>query len=274
MTLRSAVLAVLVLASCGGAPEQGTADTSEPVPTEASATGVWRPPPRVSWQWQLTGAVDLSVDADVYDVDLFAVDAATVQALHDRGRKAICYLSAGSFEGWRPDAGRFPEEVLGRPLEDWPDERWLDIRRLDVLAPILGDRMDRCRTMGFDAVEPDNVDGYANDSGFPLTADDQLRFNRAVADLAHERGLGVGLKNDLDQVGELVDWFDFAVNEECAAYDECDLLEPFLAAGKAVLHVEYDLPVGEFCPQTVPLGFSSMRKRLELDAWREACPVT
>ena len=31
-------------------------------------------------------------------------------------------------------------------------------------------RFDECREKGFDAVEADLVDGYARDSGFPLTA--------------------------------------------------------------------------------------------------------
>lgn len=62
-------------------------------------------------------------------------------------------------------------------------------------------------------MEPDNVDGYADDSGFPLTGADQLRFNRWVASRAHERGLGVALKNDLDQVEERLD-LD-AVREPC-----------------------------------------------------------
>jgi hypothetical protein len=88
-------------------------------------------------------------------------------------------------------------------------------------------------------VEPDNVDGYANESGVHLNATEQLEYNRWIADQAHERGLSVGLKNDLDQVGDLIEWFDWALNEECHAYDECDVLTPFLGAGRAVFHVEY-----------------------------------
>ena len=59
------------------------------------------------------------------------------------------------------------------------------------------------RAEGFDGVEADNVDGYANDSGFPLTAADQLRFNRFLARAAHARGLSIGLKNDLGQAAAL-----------------------------------------------------------------------
>jgi hypothetical protein len=63
-------------------------------------------------------------------------------------------VSVGSFEAFRPDARRFPQAVLGRPLDGWPDERWLDIRRRDLLAPVLLPRLDECRAKGFDAVEP------------------------------------------------------------------------------------------------------------------------
>jgi hypothetical protein len=82
----------------------------------------------------------------------------------------------------------------------------------------------------------------------------------------------VALKNDLGQVENLVVDFDFAVNEECVAYDECQELMPFIRAGKTVLHVEYSLPLSEICPVTRPLSFSSMRKPLDLTAPREPCP--
>ncbi len=150
-------------------------------------------------------------------------------------------------------------------------EAWLDVRRLDVLEPIMAARLDLCRAKGFDAVDPDNLDGYRNDTGFPLTPEDQLRFNRMIARLAHERSLGVGLKNDLEQVEQLVGDFDFAVNESCVDQGECELLRPFLDAGKAVLHVEYELPTSEFCDVTASMGFSSISKPRDLSAPREAC---
>ncbi len=256
----SCVLAGL-LVGCGGPPAPST-----PV------AAWWAPAVGTPWQWQLHGEIDTGVDVPVYDVDLFEVDRAFVEELHGAGRKVICYLSAGSREDWRPDADRFPAAVTGTELDGWPGERWLDVRQLEVLEPIMARRMDTCRDKGFDAVEPDNVDGYANESGFPLTADDQLRYNRMLARLAHDRGLGVALKNDLAQIDDLVADFDFAVNEECAAYDECRELTPFIHAGKAVLHVEYSLPLSDFCPVTKALSFSSMRKPLDLTAPREPCP--
>ena len=126
-----------------------------------------------------------------------------------------------------------PAGVVGKRLADWPQERWLDVRRFDVLRPWIERRLDLCRAKGFDAVEADNVDAYANASGFPLTADDQLRFNRFLAAAAHERGLAIALKNDLDQVAALEPDFDLAVVEQCFQYRECDRLEPFTRGGQA-----------------------------------------
>lgn len=265
-------LITLFGAACSGSTEDPPT-ISEPGSTTTSVPsgGVWQPAPRVSWQWQLTGSIDTSVDVDVFDVDGFDVSAGTVAELHDKGAKVICYFSAGSWEDWRPDADEFADSVLGR-LNGWPGEKWLDIRRLDVLGPIMEARMDMCAAKGFDAVEPDNIDGYTNNTGFALTAADQLVYNRWLAEAAHARGLSIGLKNDLDQVDDLVDVFDFAVNEECFEWDECANLTPFVNQGKAVFHVEYEHDTNDFCPHTTSLGFSSLLKNWDLDAWYLDCP--
>jgi hypothetical protein len=156
-------------------------------------------------------------------------------------------------------------------VEGFEDERWLDIRRQDILLPLMAARFDRCKSKDFDAVEPDLVEAYANKSGFPITADDQLAYNRAIARLAHLRGFSVGLKNDLGQIPSLVRVFDFSVDEQCAEYQECNALTPFIKLNKAVFSVEYSLPLTQFCPVTTPLHLSSMKKDLALDASRQPC---
>ncbi|MFD7713088.1 endo alpha-1,4 polygalactosaminidase [Streptomyces sp. NPDC059785] len=262
-----AVLSVLVLAGCSpsGDPAGGGSPGGH-----ARAGQRWQPRPGVAWQWQLDGKVDPSVDVPVYDIDGFENSAADVARLHRDGRRVICYINAGAWEDFRPDQGDFPRSVLGSP-NGWAGERWLDIRRLSVLRPVMERRIDMCRDKGFDAVEPDLLEGYADDTGFPLTERDQLAYNRMIADIAHDRGLSVGLKNDLPQIPQLLGHFDFAVNEECAQFDECERLTPFVRAGKAVFHVEYAEPVHAFCAESRRLGLSSMRKRLELDVWRTPC---
>ncbi|MET4643662.1 endo alpha-1,4 polygalactosaminidase [Streptomyces sp. NPDC006539] len=255
--LTAVLILSAVLAGCTRAPEPGPAER-------------WAPRPGADWQWQLSGRLDPTVDVPVYDIDGFEHDASAVADLHRRGRKVICYVSTGAWEDFRPDAARFPASVRGRG-NGWPGERWLDIRRTDVLEPLMDARMEMCARKGFDAVEPDNMDGYRNRTGFPLTATDQLRYNRLVARIAHRHGLAVGLKNDLDQIPQLEPDFDFAVNEQCAQYDECAALTPFIEADKAVFHVEYEVPVARFCPQSKKLRLSSLRKKYELGAWRRSC---
>jgi hypothetical protein len=259
---RAAVLALLVLVAAGCA---------QSVPADSGAAAPWPPSAGTTWQYQLSGALDVSADADVFVVDGADTTAGQVRELHDRGRRAVCYVNAGAYEDWRSDAASYPADVLGAPLDGWPGERWLDIRRTDVLLPLLGARLDVCRAKGFDAVEGDNVDGYGNDSGFPLEADDQLAFNRALADLAHERGLAIGLKNDVEQIAELEPSFDFAINEECHAFDECDAYAPFVQAGKAVLNVEYAAPSGDACDRAGALGLSTIVKELDLAAPLRRC---
>jgi hypothetical protein len=232
---------------------------------------VWRPAPGTTWQLQLTGSpFDSWLDVEMYDLDLFDTDPTVIATLHQQGRKAICYISAGTFENWRPDVNRFPASAKGKS-NGWPGEKWLDIRQLDVLGPIMEARMDLCKAKGFDGIDPDNVDGYTNNTGFPLSSVEQMTFNIFLANAAHARGLSVGLKNDVSQVKVLEPLFDWALNEECFRYKECDLLKPFVQAGKAVFHVEYNQEPAAFCPATTALGFSSLKKNTNLDAYRVAC---
>jgi hypothetical protein len=260
-------------------PTSGSGAPTAIPPTTAPTTGspapprsaIWQPRPGLTWQWQLTEPVDTGVQAQVYDIDGTENSAAVVATLHAAGRKVICYVNAGAYEDFRPDAAAFPKSVLGES-DGWPGERWLDIRQLSALEPIMAARFAACAAKGFDAIEADNVDGYENGTGFPLTAADQLAYNRMLAALAHADGLAIGLKNDVDQVADLLPYFDFAIDEQCAEYDECSELVPFIKADKAVFHVEYNLTTAQFCPQTVALGFSSMRKNLALDAPRWPCP--
>ncbi|MEU8776132.1 endo alpha-1,4 polygalactosaminidase [Streptomyces sp. NPDC048606] len=258
---------LLLTAACGAEPDED--EGPGPWPDQAPGER-WQPRPGTAWQWQLTGRLDPSVDVPVYDVDGFNTTKEEVARLRKDGRRTICYISAGAWEDFRSDADRFPKSLLGEG-NGWKGERWLDIRGVAELEPIMAERFDMCRDKGFDAVEPDNMDAYLNTSGFPVTADDQLRFNRMIARLAHDRGMAVGLKNDLDQIPQLVGDFDFAVNEQCAQYDECDRLTPFIEAGKAVFHVEYELPTSRFCARSRELRLSSLEKKLELGPWRKAC---
>ena len=243
---------------------------SAALPDPVACNACYVPAVQTSWQWQLQGTIDTSVDVEMYDIDGFDATSGLVDQLHTDGRKVMCYVSAGSWEDWRPDAADFPARVLGRN-NGWPGEKWLDIRRLRVLRPIMQARLDMCQSKGFDAVEFDNVDGYQNATGFPLTGADQLRYDVFLADQAHRRGISAALKNDLGQIDDLLPYFDFALNEQCFQYNECNKLTPFVDAGKAVFGVEYRLATADFCPDANAMDFNFLKKKLSLRAWRVAC---
>ncbi len=238
------------------------------------ASARWRPVPTTApWQWQLQGKIDTGVAADVYDVDGFETPPGVVRHLHRLGRHVICYLDVGSWESYRPDASAFPRSVIGRTYEGFPEERWLDVRRFHLFAKPLERRFDICARKGFDAVEPDNVAGWENKTGFPTGAAAQLRFNRWVARQVHARGMAIALKNDPRQVRQLLGAFDFAIVEECFQYDECGLYEPFVKSGKAVFEAEYELEPSRYCDAPASFGFSAIGKSYDLfpQPWRP-CP--
>jgi len=223
-----------------------------------AAAARWYPVPSTSpWQWQLQGRIDTGIEASVFDVDGFETPVGVVRRLHRQGRRVVCYLDVGSWESYRPDAGAFPRSAIGRRYEGFPDERWLDIRRFRLFAKSLKRRFDICARKGFDAVEPDNLAGWENKTGFPITAAAQLRFNRWVARQVHRRGMAVALKNDSRQVGKLLSAFDFAIVEQCFQYEECGLYEPFVRAGKAVFETEYELEPADYCEAARPHSASA-----------------
>lgn len=230
----------------------------------------YQPKAGTTWQWQLQGKLNTQYDVEVYDVDLFDTSIAQIHELQQQGRKVICYFSAGSLESWRNDINLIPPTAIGAPLDDWSDENWLDIRNKQVWRT-MQNRLKLAALKDCNGVEPDNVDGYQNSSGFSLTAHDQIRFNRFLAQSAHLLNLSIGLKNSLELVSELVDEFDFAVNEQCLEYQECQLLKPFIEQNKAVFHAEYQQQPN-LCQYANSLKFSTLRLPLELnDRFHEAC---
>ena len=263
----------------GDDDEAGAGDTPLDVNAPPVTGGTWNVPgTAVTWQWQLSGTVNTTYAVDVYDIDLFEADAALIAQLQAAGRRVLCYFSAGSFENWRPDASSFEAAALGSPLDGWEGERWLDVRHPNVHA-IMRSRLDLAVTKGCDGVEPDNMDGYDNDSGFNMNATAQLAFNRFIANEAHTRNLTVALKNDGAQAAELVSYYDLSLNEECHALNDCGDLAPFSMANKAILNAEYpgDLAAAQaqkasVCARAATAHTRTLLLPLNLDdAFRVSC---
>lgn len=232
---------------------------------------IWRPGPGTSWQWQLNGTLDLDLNVEMYDIDLFDTSKEQIQSLKDQGIAVVCYFSAGSYENWRPDRQKFPRKLYGRKLDGWAGEKWLDIRQVDSLRKIMGERMDLAVQKGCDGVEPDNIDGFTNRSGFPLKSEHQLAYNKMLADEAHKRGLSIGLKNDVSQIKELEPYFDWALNEQCFQYQECEGYRHFIDNGKAVFGVEYELTPEKFCEKANEMNMDWLYKKYDLKNFRVSC---
>ncbi|HEY8687112.1 MAG TPA: endo alpha-1,4 polygalactosaminidase [Chloroflexota bacterium] len=234
--------------------------------------------PKTTWQWQITGQVDETVTASMFDVDLFdaqpgEINSGIIGRLHAKGIKVVCYMDSGAWESYRPDAAQFPKSVIGNST-GWNGENWLDIRPQSwpLFEPIIVERLKLASASGCDGVEPDQNNPVGNAPGFPISYADEKAWYLEVAKDAHSLGLSVGMKNGIEIIdSDLVNAFDWALNEECFQYSECDALAQFVAKGKAVFQVEYQGDPTQFCPQASSLGFSTMKKRLSLDAWRVTC---
>jgi hypothetical protein len=163
---------VLALAMSG--LSQANVITREEMATEdADAFRLWKP--RIGDSWQIVLSKPLALDPKapsitpnkaIFDIDLFdntknGTDRSKIDALHRLGKRVICYFSAGTFEPWRPDADKFPEQDKGNPLKDWPSERWVNTKS-KAIRDIMVSRIYIAGKMGCDAIDPDNMDGYVS----------------------------------------------------------------------------------------------------------------
>lgn len=252
-------------------PTTTTPTTPPETTTPITESGWWRPARGLTWHWQLDGTVNTGYTVDLYSIDLEDTPESVITTLKQSGKRVLCYFSAGSYEAWRSDRSLFLSTDLGKSLDGWAGERWLNIRSENVRL-IMKMRMERAQQKGCDGVEPDNIDGYANDNGLSLTAQEQLDYNRYLARTAHGLGLAIALKNDVDQVAALVNDFDLAINEECHYYNECAMLKPFLDQNKPVVSAEYASKYVNqpdtretMCSASRTLGMHTLVLPLELD---------
>jgi endo-alpha-1,4-polygalactosaminidase (GH114 family) len=253
----------------------------------ADSSKIWHPKPGTTWYWQLQNFDNTSIDAEVYDIDLFENKEKQVEELHGKGRKVICYINVGAYEAWREDNSKFTTDgeepnsdnsnldtkIVGKSYKGWPGEYWLNIRE-EKVRNIMKERFEQCKQKGFDGIEPDNIDSYKppQKTGFNITKKDQIDYDKWLVKTAHELGLSIGLKNDPDNVKDLVDAFDWALTEECFAQKGSEKMKPFIDKGKAVFAAEY---IGKkmdqttftntVCNQAQKMKFSAILLNLDLD---------
>lgn len=218
------------------APPSVSASASTSAPAPASAARVTPPPKRVRWDYQIGGAYSLPTGVRV--VSRSHEDAPAP------GVYNICYLNA--FQAQPHAEGAWDSDLLLRDAngdvvydKDW-GEAVLDIRtdaKRKRIAAKVNTWIDECAAKGYRAVEPDNYDTFTR---FPkyVTAVQAMALMKLLVVHAHEKGLAVAQKNTVELVAYRASvGLDFAVVEECGAWDECGAFAE--AYDDNVLVVEY-----------------------------------
>ncbi len=204
-----------------------------------------------------------SPSAQVVFVDLFDSSASSIASRKAAGKKVICYFSAGSSENWRPDSRNIPAAAKGKGLDGWAGEKWLDYRASGVRA-VMRARIRLAAQKGCQGIDPDNIDGHLNSSGFALKARDQLSYMSFLRVEAKAAGLLIGMKNSSETANSLEPYTDFAVVEECFKYNECGNYGAFARHGKPVFQVEYSRSSQSLCDKAARMGGSLIFANLQL----------
>jgi hypothetical protein len=257
----------------------------------------WQPGPvALEWQWEIDHPLDLTKPKDmgtgetafngnkapatdpvVYDIDGFDNTAATVTALHNLGKKVVCYIEVGAAESYRSDYSQFPAAALGKVMPGYPQEKYIDIRNPTVVT-IIEARIAMCASKGFDAIEPDIDESYgygAKQTGFALTKADEEFYMTTLANYAHSLGVAMWGK-DLDDTNDsyaadMVNVFDAVLTEQCNQYDTCGLLSAYTGK-KPVFNAEYGYAQYKYCAlDNARVGWSGTKFPEGLTGARTPC---
>jgi len=275
--------------SGSGAAAGGTADGGSEANGSGSAFAapgssvldggaLWSPGTAVPihFHWMIGGFTTADILPDqqgqvVYDIDGEGATPSDVATIHAKGAIAVCYVDVGTLEKGRSDYAEFPTSVVGPAVQGWPGENWLLVTATNqsaILSLMHARFVSWCQAKGFDAIEPDNLDGWTN---IPqVTEADNLAYDLAIGSLAHMLQLSIGLKNvmtDLEpsQYPTFLATFDWALNEQCYEYQDCDAYTAagsFIPQGKAVWDVEYN--VSPDCTQANETHLNAQRTDLDL----------
>jgi hypothetical protein len=231
---------------------------------------------------------DLFQDSNVADGGIPTGPSPVVAAIHAAGHYSICYVEACAYQEGFPDDANFATADYGgvgneaTQMQGYADEFWFDLTgfknyvagqpstlsgaALNVAAG-LDDRFARCKLEGQDAVEPDDLDGYTNQSQSGVTPWSMVRadsagFERWLSYDIHANGLAAFQKNDPANASADAPLFDGMIIEECNFYnDPCagssGDATAYLAAGKPVLNAEYSQDgetTAKFCTKDEAAG--------------------
>jgi len=215
------------------------------------------------WDWQLTGQVDLDREVEMLTLHPDLVSPDQLSALTAQGIDTVCHVNVGTLEQGAPDEHAFPTAIVGSQLKDNPQERYLDIRRLHDLVPVITKRFVACKDQGFTAIGPDNLDIYAEDRSFPVNQADAVRYATTLAHVAHGLGLRIAQKNAPNLTDALQPHFDFAISDRCYEKGTCEEFAAYPKANKPAFNAEYtdvDIDFAKACAEGARLNINMIRK--------------
>jgi len=223
-----------------------------------------------SFVYSINGAVGDKYPVNTVFVDLFDSSTTRISNLKKQNKTVICYFSAGSAENWRPDYSKYPKAALGKAMSGWAGEKWVDYRNAGVMK-ILENRINLAKSKGCNGVDPDNVDGHLNATGFPLTDRTQRDFLESMSSSAKVAGLLIGLKNSAETAADLERVTDFVVVEECEKYKECSKYNAFSVNKKPIYQIEYRSKSSTLCANAAKRGASLIFANSALTSF-QFCP--
>lgn len=206
----------------------------------SAAHHVTLPPANGRFDYQIGGDYKPLPAVKIVDRDRTAKPAA--------GGYNICYVNAFQTQAeqdkwWKQHHPKLLlHDAKGHLVEDpgWPGEFILNTATPHSRAGLakIEDRwLDGCKSKGFDAVEPDNLDSNTR-SHHLLTRADDFAFARLLIKHAHHSGLAIAQKNSAEQSKRgSTAGFDFAIAEECQVYNECGRYTKYY--GDEVFEIEY-----------------------------------
>lgn len=222
-----------------------------------------------SWHIQFSGTQKYPT-RDIFNVDLFDTSKAVIQKIQTKWSKVICYISAGTREDWRPDVQKFPASTLGNTVDGWKWENWIDVRNTTV-QKIMQSRMDLAKSKWCDGIDPDNVNGHENNTGFQLSSSDMIAYNQFLVTEAHKRWLLIGLKNAQSLISSIGKDYDFFINESCYTYNECGAYISMISLWKPVIIMEYTGIRKSWCRQAKSSWFVLQYFNLDLSGTSRVC---
>ena len=235
----------------------------------------WQPAPDAKFDLQFSSPMQLQRQVDFLVLDLADALPNEIDTIANNGAAPVCYFNGGSINTEDTDFDLVEPLVIGRRLNTDPQERWLDIRRIDDVAALIRSRLDLCRDKGFMGALVGNLENFLFRSGFPIGQRQQLAFNQFIADEAHQRGLAIGLWNSRSQITPLSSDYDFILVSGCFTDGWCNETQPFIDNGKPAFLVEFaegQRSDVEFCQASQSFGAMGIIKRQVLDGWLRLCP--